>query len=127
MTPPVREALDRHQVWGYLVALLAGLGLGMTRPEAAGALEGALWPLLGLLLYATFTQVPLGRLGLAARDWRFGAALLAGNFLILPLAVGALVLLLPLAPAVWWRGSAGCLCRCSPRCCSASPLPKWAA
>src|SRR5690554_5632471 len=100
VTPPVREALERHQVWGYLAAILAGLGLGMTRPEAAEALEGALWPLLGLLLYATFTQVPLGRLDLAARDWRFGAALLAGNFLILPLAMGAMVLLLPLAPAV---------------------------
>ena len=96
----MREALERHQVWGYLAAILAGLGLGMTRPEAAEALEGALWPLLGLLLYATFTQVPLGRLDLAARDWRFGAALLAGNFLILPLAMGAMVLLLPLAPAV---------------------------
>ena len=96
----MREALERHQVWGYLAAILAGLGLGLTRPEAAEALEGALWPLLGLLLYATFTQVPLGRLGLAARDWRFGAALLVGNFLILPLAVGSLVVLLPLAPAV---------------------------
>ncbi|PWV81759.1 arsenic resistance protein [Halomonas sp. A11-A] len=96
----MREALERHQVWGYLAAILAGLGLGLTRPEAAGLLEKALWPLLGLLLYTTFTQVPLGRLGLAAKDWRFGAALLAGNFLILPLAVGSLVVLLPLAPAV---------------------------
>lgn len=96
----MHEALERYQVWCYLAAILAGLGLGLTRPEAAGLLEGVLWPLLGLLLYATFTQVPLGRLGLAAQDWRFATALAVGNFLILPLAVGSLVLLLPLAPAV---------------------------
>ncbi|MBE0490331.1 MAG: arsenic resistance protein [Halomonas sp.] len=96
----MREALERHQVWGYLAAILAGLGLGLARPEAAGLLEGALWPLLGLLLYATFTQVPLGRLGLAVQDWRFASALVVGNFLILPLIVGSLVVLLPLAPAV---------------------------
>ncbi|MDY7115517.1 arsenic resistance protein [Halomonas sp. SSL-5] len=96
----MREALERHQVWCYLAAILVGLGLGLTRPAAAASLEGGLWPLLGLLLYATFTQVPLGRLGLAAQDWRFGAALLAGNFLLLPLIVGSLVVALPLAPAV---------------------------
>lgn len=96
----MHEALERHQVWVYLAAILAGLGLGLSRPEAAGLLEGGLWPLLGLLLYATFTQVPLGRLGLAAQDWRFATALVLGNFLILPLAVGSLVVLLPLAPAV---------------------------
>jgi len=96
----VREALERHQVWVYLAALLAGLALGGLRPAAAAGLEGGLWPLLGLLLYATFTQVPLGRLGLAARDWRFAGALVLGNFLLLPLLVGSLVGALPLAPAV---------------------------
>ena len=96
----MHEALERHQVWGYVAAILGGLGLGMNHPPAAGALENALWPLLGLLLYATFTQVPLGRPLRSLKDWRFITALLLGNFLILPLAVGGLMTLLPLAPAV---------------------------
>ncbi|MFP4138573.1 MAG: arsenic resistance protein [Halomonas sp.] len=96
----MREALERHQVWCYLAAILAGLGLGVFRPADAASLEGGLWPLLAALLYATFTQVPLGRLGLAARDWRFATALVLGNFLLLPLIVGSLVVALPLAPAV---------------------------
>ncbi|WP_282039405.1 arsenic resistance protein [Halomonas alimentaria] len=96
----MREALERHQVWLYLAALLVGLGLGLTRPAAAASLEGGLWPLLGLLLYGTFTQVPLSRLGLALKDWRFATALVLGNFLLMPLIVGSLVVALPLAPAV---------------------------
>lgn len=96
----MRERLERHQVWLYLAAIIMGLGLGLMRPEATATLEGGLWPLLGVLLYATFTQVPLGRLAPAMQDWRFATALVAGNFLILPLMVGTLVSLLPLAPAI---------------------------
>ncbi|TDB04434.1 arsenic resistance protein [Halomonas marinisediminis] len=96
----MRDHLERHQVWLYLAAIITGLGLGLMRPEISATLEGGLWPLLGVLLYATFTQVPLGRLALALQDWRFATALVAGNFLLLPLMVGTLVALLPLAPAV---------------------------
>ncbi len=96
----MREALERHQVWLYLAAILIGLGLGLLRPATATGLEGGLWPLLAVLLYATFTQVPLSRLGLALKDWRFATALVLGNFLFMPLIVGSLVVALPLAPAV---------------------------
>ncbi|MGM0913099.1 MAG: arsenic resistance protein [Pseudomonadota bacterium] len=96
----MRETLERHQVWLYLAAILIGLGLGLLRPATAAGLEGGLWPLLAVLLYATFTQVPLSRLGLALKDWRFATALVLGNFLFMPLIVGSLVVALPLAPAV---------------------------
>lgn len=96
----MREALERHQVWLYLAAILIGLGLGLLRPATAAGLERTLWPLLAVLLYATFTQVPLSRLGLALKDWRFATALVLGNFLLMPLIVGSLVVALPLAPAV---------------------------
>ena len=96
----MRDHLERHQVWFYLATIITGLGLGLMRPEISATLKGGLWPLLGVLLYATFTQVPLGRLALALQDWRFATALVAGNFLLLPLMVGTLVALLPLAPAV---------------------------
>ena len=90
-----RGRLERHQVWWYLAALLAGLGLGSWWEDADGWVEPALWPLLALLLYATFTQLPLGSLGAAFADRRFVLTALAGNFVVVPLLVAAL---LPLTP-----------------------------
>jgi arsenite transporter len=51
-----RQQLERHQVWIYLVAILVGLVLGSAAPGVSEPFEALLWPLLGLLLYATFTQ-----------------------------------------------------------------------
>lgn len=96
----IRAALERHQVWVYLGAILAGLAVGLARPETAETLSLLLWPLLGTLLYATFSQVPLTRVGAGFRDWRFMTALLTGNFLAIPIAVGGLTAWLPLEPAV---------------------------
>ena len=92
--------MERQQSWIYLVSVLAGLGLGLVRPEAAARFETLLWPLLGVLLYATFTQTPLIRIGEGLKDRRFLGALLLGNFLIIPLVVGGMTALLPLSPAV---------------------------
>jgi arsenite transporter len=96
----IRQRLERHQVWLYLTAVLAGLALGGAAADLAAPLEALLWPVLGLLLYATFTQVPLGRLPEAFREGRFMAALLLGNFVLLPPVVAALAALLPDQPAV---------------------------
>ena len=95
----VQAWLEQHQSWIYLVAILAGLGLGLASPGLGPVLEPLLWPLLGTLLYATFTQIPLTRLRHGFGDWRFMAALLIGNFLCIPLFVGALTLL-PLETAI---------------------------
>ncbi len=95
-----RAALERHQVWAYLAAIGLGLALGTAAPGLASAFETALWPMLGLLLYATFTQVPLVHLGGALRDGPFVATVLGGNFVAVPLLVAALVPLVPGDPAV---------------------------
>lgn len=96
----MRERLERLQVWFYLLAILAGMGIGWGAPELTAAWELWLWPVLGTLLYTTFTQVPLVHLASAFRDRRFLAALLVGNFLLVPLIVGALLVLLPDEPAI---------------------------
>jgi hypothetical protein len=62
--------------------------------------EMLLWPALGLLLYATFTQIPLTRLSTALRDGRFLTALLLGNFVLIPLIVGLVTALIPMEPAL---------------------------
>ncbi|SEK89085.1 arsenic resistance protein [Halomonas daqiaonensis] len=96
----MREGMERYQSWIYLLCILVGLGLGLASPGLASVLESGLWPLLGGLLYATFTQIPLVRLADGFRDWRFLSALLIGNFLVIPLVVGGVVSGLPLTPAI---------------------------
>ncbi|HEX3590177.1 MAG TPA: bile acid:sodium symporter [Pseudonocardiaceae bacterium] len=93
MTQP--SALDRHQVAIYLGALAAGWLLGWAVPGVGGPLSHAVSPVLGVLLYVTFLQVPVRDL-VRTPDWRFLAAVLVVNFVVVPLVVAAL---LPLTPA----------------------------
>jgi ACR3 family arsenite transporter len=72
--------LDRYQVAMCLAALAAGAGIGLAAPAAGHVLEPAINPVLGALLYATFLQVPAGRLLNSLRDGRFIAAALVVNF-----------------------------------------------
>ncbi|MBB3189848.1 arsenic resistance protein [Halomonas cerina] len=96
----MRDWLERQQSWIYLIFILAGLAIGLGLPDMTSRLEAVLWPLLGGLLYATFTQVPLTRIGQGLKDWRFLVALLLGNFVVIPGVLGGLMTLLPLSPAV---------------------------
>lgn len=95
-----RQQLERHQVWIYIAAILVGLALGSVAPRVADPFEALLWPALGLLLYATFTQVPLTHLPDAFRDRRFMGAILVGNFLLVPLVAWRLLAFLPDDPAI---------------------------
>ena len=95
-----REALEKYQVFIYLTGILIGLLVGVKFPEQSEILEWALWPLLGMLLYSTFTQVPLGHLREAFSDSRFMLAAVIGNFVVLPLIVWGLMSVGPNLPAV---------------------------
>lgn len=95
-----REALEKYQVFIYLTGILIGLLVGVKFPEQSEILKWALWPLLGMLLYTTFTQVPLGHLREAFSDSRFMLAAVIGNFVVLPLIVWGLMSVGPNLPAV---------------------------
>ena len=92
--------LERHQVWIYLSAIIFGLGLGVIIPGVGPMLDTLLWPVLALLLFATFVQVPLWHLPAAFRDHRFILAILIGNFLVIPLLVAFMIRWLPNDPAL---------------------------
>jgi ACR3 family arsenite transporter len=96
----VQRTLEQHQVWLYLTAVIVGLGFGWISPELNRYWELLLWPVLAMLLYTTFTQIPLARLSSAFTDLRFLTALLLGNFMVIPLVVGTLLFLLPDQPAI---------------------------
>ncbi len=85
-----RLEFERWQVAVYAVAIGAGCVLGWSVPDTGPVMEQALWPVLALLLYVTFVQVPLDHLAEAVRDRRFLGALLVTNFLIVPALVWAL-------------------------------------
>jgi len=89
------SSLERHQIGIYFGAVLLGSAMGMARPELGPAFEPAIWPVVGALLYFTFLQVPLLRFRQALADVRFLAALLASNFLFVPVMVWLLLHLLP--------------------------------
>jgi len=95
-----RETLEKYQVFIYLAGILLGLLVGVKFPEQSQILEWALWPLLGMLLYTTFTQVPLAHLREAFSDSRFMLAAVIGNFVVLPLIAWGLMSIGPNLPAV---------------------------
>lgn len=95
-----RESLERHQVWIYLAVIGLGLTLGLLYPALAALPDWILWPVLGLLLFATFTQVPMEHMGRAFVDVRFTTTLLIGNFLLVPALVWVLVQFLPDDPVI---------------------------
>ncbi|MGP9499930.1 arsenic resistance protein [Halomonas sp. AOP43-D1-4] len=96
----MREQMEKHQCWIYLVCIGLGLALGVVSPALADVLEQLLWPLLGLLMYATFSQIPLLSVARGLTDGRFMTALLVGNFIAIPAFLGLVVAWLPLSPAV---------------------------
>lgn len=75
---------ERHQVALYLAAIAIGAVIGLAVPGAGHPLEIAITPILGLLLYATFLEVPFAQLVNAFRDGRFLATILILNFVVVP-------------------------------------------
>ncbi|RAU19829.1 arsenic resistance protein [Nitrincola tibetensis] len=95
-----RELLEKYQVIVYLIAIVCGLALGAFLPTQVSVLELLLWPVLVVLLYTTFTQVPLAHIRQAFADPRFIVAAVMGNFILLPVVVWGLMALAPNEPAV---------------------------
>ncbi len=93
-------ALERHQVPIYFAAVFVGASAGLLLPDAAAALEVAIWPVVGILLYFTFLQVPLLQFQQAISDVRFLAAMLTANFVFVPFVVWSLLWLLPPSPPI---------------------------
>lgn len=92
-----RDWLEHHQVTIYFAALVLG-GCSALMLPATSLLEGAISPALALMLYVTFLQVPVSRLGSAFTHGRFMLCLLLTNFLIVPLLVTVLTQFIPDRP-----------------------------
>ncbi|BBA33653.1 bile acid:sodium symporter [Methylocaldum marinum] len=95
-----RLTLERRQVWIYLAAIVGGLSLSTLAPGVGPRFEALLWPVLAVLLYTTFVQVPLLHVRDAFRDGRFVLTILLGNFVFIPLLVWLALPWLPDDPAL---------------------------
>ncbi len=92
--------LQRHQVAVYAAFGFLAVGVGTGLPRPATSLEPLVDPVLAVLLYVTFLEIPFVRLRRAFRNGRFVAAALGINFLVVPVVVWGLTRFLPRRPAI---------------------------
>ena len=93
-----RERLEENQVWLYAVALAVGAGLGLWQPTVGTSLEFLISPVLAVMLYGMFTQIPFFKLRASFANSRFTVALLIVNFVVVPIVVWLLSRILPQHP-----------------------------
>ena len=93
----IRDQLENRQISIYFCTVAVAMVIAFLVP-GTDRLEPAINPALALMLFVTFLQVPLAELGQALTRVRFLAALLATNFLVVPLLVAGLIQFLPSDP-----------------------------
>ncbi|PQP83636.1 arsenic resistance protein [Paenibacillus sp. PCH8] len=95
-----RETMEKQQTWFYVVALFVGAALGLGNPVWGDLLHYTVSPVLAVLLYSMFVQIPFLQLKDSMSNLRFIGALLVANFVIVPVVVWLLTLVFPQTPAV---------------------------
>ncbi|HBU85880.1 MAG TPA: arsenic resistance protein [Paenibacillus sp.] len=95
-----RETMEKQQTWFYIAALLVGAAIGLGTSEWGTALHYTVPPVLAILLYSMFAQIPFLQLKESWSNLRFIGALLVANFIIVPVVVWLLTLAFPQPPAV---------------------------
>jgi ACR3 family arsenite efflux pump ArsB len=95
-----KARLQRHQVVVYALAVALAVAIGLVLPGAASLLEQLINPVLAVLLYATFLEVPFIKLRQSFTNKRFIVGALGTNFLVVPIVVFGLTRVLPPDPVV---------------------------
>src|SRR5690625_205119 len=91
-----RDKLEHHQIWIYGVSLLIGGIFGLVNTSLGNSLDWAISPLIAILLYAMFAQIPFLKLRESISNRRFMIALFIGNFIAVPIIVWVLTLFISL-------------------------------
>lgn len=100
MTRLSKQWIQHNQVSVYAVAVVLAISVGLGLPSASSVLELLINPVLAVLLYVTFLEIPFVRIRRAFRNGRFMAAALGMNFLIVPVVVFGLTRFLPQEPVI---------------------------
>jgi ACR3 family arsenite transporter len=100
MTQLTKKWVQHNQVTIYAVAVLLAVGVGLGQPSLRSVLEPLINPVLAVLLYGTFLEIPFVTLRRAFTNGRFMAAALGMNFLVVPVVVFVLTRFLPQEPVL---------------------------
>ncbi|MFC0237160.1 arsenic resistance protein [Fictibacillus phosphorivorans] len=90
-----REGLENQQIWIYGISLLIGGFTGLTFENFGAGLQWTITPLIAILMYGMFAQIPFLKIREAVSNVRFMIALLIGNFVIVPIIVWGLISIFP--------------------------------
>lgn len=94
-----REALENQQIWIYGVSLIFGGFLGFNN-DIGTSLEWMISPLIAILMYGMFAQIPFLKLRESVANFKFMLALLIGNFIAVPIIVWILTVIFPQSPPI---------------------------
>jgi len=94
-----REKLEEKQIWIYIGSLIMSVILGLLWTKST-LLEYAIEPIIGVLLYSMFCQIPFLALKKAFTNRAFFQALLFGNFVLIPILVYLLISVFALSPLI---------------------------
>ncbi|MQR94498.1 arsenic resistance protein [Fictibacillus phosphorivorans] len=90
-----REGLENQQIGIYFISLIVGALIGLNFERFGTGLQWTISPLIAILLYGMFAQIPFLKLKEAVSNVRFMIALLIGNFVCVPIVVWILTLIFP--------------------------------
>lgn len=89
-----KEILEKRQIGIYIVTLLISAIIGLNWGNSK-ILEHTIEPVIGILLYSMFCQIPFLKLKKTFQNPSFFKALLVGNFILIPLLVWVLISIFP--------------------------------
>lgn len=89
-----KEKLEEKQIGIYIITLIVSVFVGLNWNNSQ-ILEKAIEPIIGILLYSMFCQIPFLELKRALKNRSFFKALLFGNFILIPLLVWGLISIFP--------------------------------
>ncbi|MHB0762951.1 arsenic resistance protein [Stutzerimonas sp. NM35] len=95
-----RDALEQNQVPIYFIAVIVAAIGGLLAPSTAQGLSALVTPTIAVLMYAMFLQIPFLNIKDGLRNKSFMAALLAANFVLIPMLVWGLTRFLEGHPAI---------------------------
>ncbi len=90
-----REKVENNQIWIYVISLIIGGVLGLTNEDLGSSLDWTISPLIAILMFGMFTQIPFLKLREAILNLKFMGALLVGNFITVPIIVWILTTIFP--------------------------------
>lgn len=94
------KTIENNQILIYACAIIAGGIIGLLNINTGSILTPLISPLIALLMYVMFAQIPFLNLREVLSNTKFIIALLIANFIAVPLIVWILIIIFPLHPAI---------------------------